>query len=493
MKSPDLSIFCIIQRLMFRGSKKCAYFCTLIDNMVLSFMKKSIGLLPLVLCLLCMVSACKDEDETVLSTDCYIHSFALGNVTRQVNTKTEAGKDTTYYITYNASYYPMRVNQLEGKIANKDSLPYNSRVNAVLATLEYSGTVVYRKVEEEGTWHSYSSSDSIDFSNPLVFRVYSQDYTAWRDYLVEVNIHRQNGDEFVWRKVAEPGLWDEADSLKAMVWNGRLWVFSSKGGNRRAFSASLPDGIDWTEQTVSGCETADVTTLVVWNEKLYMSQADGTLLRSEDGLEWHTVQAGRPLRLLAADETGIYAMWDGKIFRSTDGMAWTEEALDEDPALLPSRDVAAVAYVQGNGMRRILLGGNRSATDYPSDEWAMLWSRSTPAADEPSHWAYFNVSPDNAYACPRLERLNMVRYDEVVLAFGGASLGDDAHEPLDAFYVSEDNGVTWKADGVYVLPEELCGQEVPVASVVESGSRLWIVAGRQVWRGQLARLGFADR
>ena len=81
----------------------------------------------------------------------------------------------------------------------------------------------------------------------------------------------------------------------------------------------------------------------------------------------------------------------------------------------------------------------------------------------------------------------------MVLAFGGASLGDDAHEPLDAFDVSEDNGVTWKADGVYVLPEELCGQEVPVASVVESGSQLWLVAGGQVWLGRLTRLGFADR
>lgn len=478
---------------MFRGSEKCAYFCTLIDNMVLSFMKKYVGLLPFVLCLSWLVCACKEDDDAVVSTDCYIHSFELGNVTRQITTTNSEGRDTTYDITYSASYYAMTVDQLEGKISNKDSLPYNSRVNAVLATLQYSGTVVYRKVDEEGTWHNYSSSDSIDFTNPLVFRVYSLDYTAWRDYLVEVNVHRQDGDEFSWQKVAEPGLWDGADSLKITAWNSRLWLFSRMNGETRAFSSSLPDGNDWTEQTVSGCDMADVTTLVAWNGRLYMSQTDGTLLMSDDGLVWNTVQADHPLRLLAADETGLYAMADGKIYRTVDGRTWVDEALDEDPALLPSRDITATAYTQENGMRRILLAGNRPMADYPSDEWAMLWSRSTPDVETPSHWAYFNVSPDNPYACPRLGGLNLVRYDEVVLAFGGASLDGVSHKPLDGLYVSEDNGVTWKTNGVYVMPKALSGQEVPVTSVVESGSLLWIVAGGQVWRGQLNRLGFTNR
>ncbi len=456
-------------------------------------MKKTLGLWPLVLCLSWLVCACTEENETVVSTDCYIHSFSLGNVKRQVTTTVE-GRDTTYDVTFNASYYPMTVDQLAGTIANEDSLPVNSRVNAVLATVEAQGTVVYRKADEaEGEWHSYSSSDSIDFTTPLVFRVYSADYVGWRDYTVRVNVHQQEGDEFTWRKAGEPGLWDGADSLKAVAWDGGLWVFASTDGQVRAFSASLPDGTTWKEQPLAGCAAAQVTTLAAWKGCLYMSRADGVLLSSGDALTWDVVAADRPLELLAADETALYAWSDGGIWRSVDGQEWVAEPLDESPDWLPSQDFASVAYVQENGVRRILLAGNRPADAYPEDPWAMLWSRSTEVPGGASHWAYFNVAPDNAYACPRLSGLNLVRYGEVLLAFGGKPLGGVSHEALEAFYVSEDNGVTWKNDGVYVLPDALRGLEAPVSGVADSGSRLWLVAGGQVWRGQLNSLGFAGR
>ena len=112
-----------------------------------------------------LICSCKDDDEVVLSTDCYISSFTLGNVKRQITTVNSAGRDTTYTISYSALYFPMTVNQLDGTIANKDSLPVNSDVKAVLATVESSGTVVYKKVSEgEDAWKAYSTSDSIDFT-----------------------------------------------------------------------------------------------------------------------------------------------------------------------------------------------------------------------------------------------------------------------------------------------------------------------------------------
>ena len=146
-----------------------------------------------------LICSCKDDDEVVLSTDCYISSFTLGNVKRQITTVNSAGRDTTYTISYSALYFPMTVNQLDGTIANKDSLPVNSDVKAVLATVESSGTVVYKKVSEgEDAWKAYSTSDSIDFTSPLTFRVYSPDYSASRDYTLQVNVHQQDGEVFSW-------------------------------------------------------------------------------------------------------------------------------------------------------------------------------------------------------------------------------------------------------------------------------------------------------
>ena len=180
-------------------------------------MKKIILSLSAAVFALCLASSCDDDENVVLSSDCYINSLTLGNVKRVISTVGSSGNDTTYTLSYSGLYYPMIVNQLEGTIANKDSLPVNSDVRAVLATVESSGTVVYRKESEgEDSWHSYSTSDSIDFTTPLIFRVYAPDNSASRDYRVQVNVHQQDGEVFVWEKMAEQQPWAAAEALKAV-------------------------------------------------------------------------------------------------------------------------------------------------------------------------------------------------------------------------------------------------------------------------------------
>ena len=87
----------------------------------------------------------------------------------------------------------------------------------------------------------------------------------------------------------------------------------------------------------------------------------------------------------------------------------------------------------------------------------------------------------------------LLRYGDVLLAVGRKSLDAVSHEAFDDMYVSQDNGITWKADGTYTLPEELAGQDVVSSAAVDGASYLWIVAGAQVWRGRLNELGFEAR
>ncbi len=457
-------------------------------------MKKSILSLSVALFSVFLVCSCLNDDETVLSTDCYISSFTLGNVKRQVTTVTSEGNDTTYSVTYSASYYPMTVNQLAGTIFNEDSLPLNSDVSAVLATVESSGTVIYRDAEDtEENWQSYSTSDSIDFTSTLVFRVYSPDYSAWRDYTVNVNVHQQDGEIFTWEQMAEEQLWEAADTMKAVVWQDNIWLFCRTDGAVTVFTTSLADGTQWAEQAVTGCGEADVSTLAVFGDRLYMTTPDGALISSADGSTWESIAADRAVHLLAADSTCLYALSDGVLWRSADGELWLEEGLESDPSFLPVQDLTSVSYVQENGLYRILLAGNRSLLDFPEDNAAMLWSRSTVEAGGTAPWTYFNVSPDNSYACPQLKFLHIMRYDEVLLALGGASLDGVSHNALDNLYVSSDNGVTWKEDGVYVLPESVEDAEGALAAVVDADNYLWLVVGGQVWRGRLNELGFARR
>ena len=139
------------------------------------------------------------------------------------------------------------------------------------------------------------------------------------------------------------------------------------------------------------------------------------------------------------------------------------------------------------------MAGNRSVTSYPDDDAAMLWSRTSIEEGGAAVWAYFNVSPDNRYACPQLEALHLLRYGDVLLALGGASLDGVSHQSLDALYVSRDNGVTWKNDGIYVLPDEVSGRYAVLSAAVDADCYLWVVAGGQIWRGRLNELGFVHR
>lgn len=456
-------------------------------------MGKSILSLCVAVLSVLLVCSCHDEDEVAVSTDCYISSFTLGNVKREIHSVTTAGKDTTYTTSYSGSYYPMVIDQVNGTISNRDSLPVNSLVNAVLASVSASGSVTYRRTDEdESAWKTYSSSDSIDFTSPLVFRVYSADYSMSRDYVVKVNVHQQDGDTFVWDKVTETAPWAAADSVKVWIRDGRIWSFCKEEGRTRLFTAGLSGDMDWAELPLSGCENADVTTLTGLGGQMYMSDTEGGLWQSDDMQNWRIVAADRPVRLAAADGTGLYALSEGRMFRSTDGTVWTEERLDEDLSFLPSRDLSSVAYAQDNGVSRVLLVGNRDMGLYPSDEAAMVWSRSGVAGAADAGWSYFNVSPENRYACPRLSSLHIVRYDDVLLAMGRGSLDGTTHQALDSIYVSHDNGITWKTDDVYVLPEEVRGTDAAMSAAVDSDFYVWLVAGIQVWRGRLTELGFAE-
>lgn len=455
-------------------------------------MRKNILALSFVLLALLGLCSCGDDNETVLSSDCYISSFLLGTVQRTAVTTSSTGEDSTYIATYNASAYYMTIDQLKGTIENKDSLPVNSLSKAMLVSIETTGVLVYRpEGGGDDSWKAYSSTDSIDFTRPVVFRVISADGMYSRDYTAKVNVHQQDGDEFVWTRLSEPGLWTAADRLKLLVWKDKAWMFTQRGDAVTVFCADAASGTDWQEQVADGCAGADVKTLIVWGEKLYMSRADGSLLVSGDALHWTDVPADRTgLRLLAADGSGLYAVSGLSLWRSVDGERWTEETLDEVPDSLPVRDYAAVSYTQTDGLQRLLLVGNRSLEDYSGDTHAMVWGRGTRGNAEDASWMYYEWSADNLYACPRLSPLELVHCGDLLIACGGASIGGTVVEPLENMYVSRDNGLTWKADAIYVIPESVRKSQAPFAVAADDNNYLWLAADGEIWRSRLNKYGF---
>jgi hypothetical protein len=79
----------------------------------------------------------------------------------------------------------------------------------------------------------------------------------------------------------------------------------------------------------------------------------------------------------------------------------------------------------------------------------------------------------SGYYLPKMENLNLVRFNNVVLA-----IGNDKN-----IYVSRDQGITWKTTTTYTLPETLGTNNL--TAITDDNGYLWLVGKEtgEVWRG----------
>ena len=151
------------------------------------------------------LSSClKDGDNEVESyQDTGLTSFSLGALKQTLHTTSSTGEDSVYTQTVAGSSYAFTIDHQQGLVYNVDSLPVNTDVSRVVCTAgaKNMGTLILNLRTKDGLRDSlalYSSTDSIDFTAPVEFRVYNQAGTAYRKYMVEVRVHQQEADAFHW-------------------------------------------------------------------------------------------------------------------------------------------------------------------------------------------------------------------------------------------------------------------------------------------------------
>ena len=448
-------------------------------------MKKRWCLLLLALPFLATSCSKESDSETSSNDYCYIKSVTLGTIKR---------KTGTLNTSFAGSYYEMTINHRTNTIENRDSLPYGSLLDRVIATIAFDGSMlIYREQGSEGSWTAYDATDSLDLTKPLELFLSSNDNKSGRTYILKVNVHKQEGDSLYWNKcedeVAElAGMTD----MKAFAMNGKLLVLGQKtAGIVLAERSSTGSTGTWEETTVTDLPaTVDLQSLRQQAGLLYISTTDGSIFSSANAKDWR--QEGTtytaPLTLVEKTENFFYAISESKLLRSADATNWEEEALDTDASMLPQSDIRALTMEQANGNTRIVMVGQRDGSDN-AIVWNKIWNVSEP--EQTAQWIYFPLSPDNNIPCPRLNHLNLLPYDGKCFAFGGASV-DGTHKALDVIYISQDYGITWRPTGTIRMPSELQGSEGCITSTVDENNFIWIITNAQVWRGRLNRLGFAQ-
>jgi len=407
-------------------------------------MKQTLYALSLLLAATVTLSSCLGSDETntvTLRNDAALYSFALGTLHRYYQPANNP--DSTISTSVVGSYYPMTIDHLKGVVFNHDSLPAGTVPKALCTVSALNSGVIGLKPLNDSLFVYFNSSDSVDFSEPRIFRVLSSDGTFYRDYTVTVNVAKDANEFFTWVKTDSIILPGELSDCQPVFLNGKLEVVSGNAVVKDSFVYRLI-GED--------------------------------ISRSEDAQTWETVATATGLKqLLGAASNELFGMGtDGLLKASRDnGITWTDEKLDDRKELLPVSDMACVSlpYAPRKNTDYVLLVGNSAnAADTACTVWRKISYYTE--APEKSQWVYMPNDPENKYTLPRQNGLSMAAFEGNVLA-----IGSDL-----TTYLSTDQGITWQKNTDYSVPAGMTGTKV---KIVEGDDCVWMVTDKgEVWNGR---------
>jgi hypothetical protein len=433
----------------------------------------------------CLLSSClKDnDDEMTYYDDTAVTAFTLGTLTQQHHTTAKDGiTDSVYTTTYNAQSFAFYIDQTKRLIYNTDSLPYGTDASKILTsiTTKNGGTVILNLKDKSGSdsLAYYNTKDTLDFTQPMRLRVYNMRNIAFREYTVSVNIHQQTGDEMTWSNCNVAGLADVADR-KMIENNGTMYLFGVKEGKTIGFKQN---GDSYTQLSTSFGIKA-YQNVVAMKGCLYILDGN-SIMRSADGISWTEMKSPTNLtQLIGASSNKLYALTtNGIVSSADDGATWDGNVLDDDAANLPTGNICFVCTpIETNAeTNSLLIIGTH---DGQTKIWRKVEENAAGSQDQP--WAFYPPDQYNKHPLPILANLQVISYDNVLLALGG---------DFSTFYSSKDQGLTWFATNSYELPSDLSQHETPFAMTCDSNHMIYITRANEtiIRSGRIARLGWDE-
>lgn len=446
-----------------------------------------------------LTSCLGDDQEYTYYDDVAITSFKLGALNLYRHTLSSTGADSTYKRTLSFADYAFNIDQLKGEIWNADSLPMGIDASKVLCTItsKNSGVIAIKSMTSDSL-SAYNSKDSIDFSEPRVFRVYNTNGIADRAYTIRLNVHQEEDDSCVWTKVASANTSiANLTNMKALSLEDKVYLFGNEGDTPKLYTTTLADGVNWTEVATSPVLSVDAAKNVILKNETFFCLSEGKLLKSADATNWDEVISTDLRQLIAATSAHLYALSaDNKIMSSADdGVTWIEEELDEDASFLPSEDIsyACRTLETNDGAEKVLLIGNRSSEDYPNDYRSVVWTKIDEYSEGSRNhaWSYTALSWENKYRLSRAKNWQIINYDHANFkAICGNGIMDSDITALSQIYHSGDDGITWVKDNVMRIPSELSTDASSFAMTKDKKNSVWIICGGtgQVWKARINRL-----
>lgn len=428
------------------------------------------------------LSSCLSSDETTVeyTHDTAITAFSLGSLDRY--TKTKAGKDTLLKANVKGSDYKFYIDQAQRLIYNVDSLPCGVRDTAILATIssKNNSPILLMDINKPDSVAAYySSSDSINFSKRRFIRVYSSDYSAYAEYKVDVNVHKELPYEFKWHELAQNNSQLTAFSdLKAVACGDDIYVFGKTAEGTQVLKSAINDGSAWSSIMMNVNLSSDAyQSVVALDGKLYISDG-GKVYASADAATWALVSSENAdvKQLIGASSKNLYAYNTaaGISVSKDKGVSWEQEKLDTDKAYLPTQNISmnVAGVLSAKDVENVMLLGTRDKA--LNDTVATTWLRTVDYdANEDGQWNYLEIEKNKSGKMPWLDQVITCAADTGFVALGSNG----------KWYKSQDAGLTWKQDAMVVLPAKFA-TEGRFAFCRDKQYYYWIIRNGYVWRGR---------
>ena len=445
------------------------------------------------------LGACK-EDSTEIDysgyTDALVKSFKLAD-----NSKIAPNLSSVYFtINQYGKVLPdnkLTGDSLVGEIFNADSLPVGSNTTKMIAEIGLSDPKKVTLYTASDTIE-YTSTDSIDFSKPVLMEVLAQNGINKKFYEVKVNVHKQVPDSLHWELYVQDPLADAGriQAQKAVVQGGEMYWMVRTASGVNLYTAPASNLSAWSKHAVVLPQQADLSTLCSFANNLYLVSESGALLRSSDGESWGVAvesvkfknligeynQPNAAAQFIAlTEEGGTYYF-----AKSTDAVTWSKgEAV---PARFPLTGFSnPVQYYGGTTQRIVVVGGVMANGAYTSSSWNY---------DGVQPWVEFTQS-----ILPAMQGASLITYEQSPSTkdtFWMLLNGETADQKYSsAIYVSPNKGISWiEADTLYTFPKDY--QARAFSSVyVDSNYFINLLGGtdntgelNQIWRGRLNKLAF---
>lgn len=451
-----------------------------------------------------------DVDQITYTSETSITGFSLGTLHIDRVGKDKDGKDSAYVDTLNCSDYPFTIDQINRTITNKDSLPVGTHIDKVITSITYdAGMLAYKP---KGSDHDtiWTSTDSIDFTDPVEFKVYAYSGVEGKPYTITINVHKQEPDTISWKKFDNnPFSAGSLSEQKAVYANGKVYVFGKNGnGTHIEYSDVANDNpTSWTPVTDNIPSNIDTYSATAWAGSIYFLAGTNKQLYKLDVNNNNVTQVGTETFevLIGGNDTKeeLYAVINktnnevsNSVSYTYKNGVWTEDAdpFTQFPAGKPFFSNTTTASYNSNITSTVALCYNQGNT--ANDTTALVFNR---------------MSSDNKWEeriqnlpLPNLENVTMIYYDGKLYAFGG---GYKEIKPFSQFYCSTDNGLCWRpVTECMAFPAEFgtlytthhnnysCAVTPKLENGTSRGNFIWIVwEDGSISRGRINRLGFTPK